>query len=185
MKIWFIAVLTVLLSPFAQAADLNAVEVEDLQFMVEEEKLAHDVYLTFQRQYRDRVFPNIRRSEQRHIDAVAGLLDKYGVANPSKPGVGQFDNPSLQYLFDSLIERGMQSRIEAIKVGAWIEEKDLRDLTDAIERSEQWDIDRVYTNLRAGSTNHLKAFVGRLQALGVTYEPTVLSAEEYASIINN
>ena len=105
--------------------------------------------------------------------------------NPSKPGVGKFDNQTLQSLYDSLIARGMKDRIEAIKVGALIEETDLRDLTAAIERSDEWAIDRVYANLRAGSTNHLKAFVNRLQRLGVTYEPTVLSQEEYLRIVGD
>jgi hypothetical protein len=185
MKKWLVALLMLGFLQGAHSSTLDAAEIEDLRFMVEEEKLAHDVYLTFQRKYRDRVFPSIRRSEQQHIDAVVGLLDRYGVENPSKPGVGKFDNQTLQSLYDSLIARGMKDRIEAIKVGALIEETDLRDLTAAIERSDEWAIDRVYANLRAGSTNHLQAFVNRLQRLGVTYEPTVLSQEEYLRIVGD
>lgn len=183
MKKWLVALLTLCVTQTAHSSGLDEAEIEDLRFMVEEEKLAHDVYLTFQRKYRDRVFPSIRRSEQRHIAAVVGLLDRYGVQDPSKPGVGKFDNEALQALYDSLIARGMKDRVEAIKVGAWIEEKDLRDLTEAIERSDEWAIDRVYANLRSGSTNHLKAFVGRLEKLGVTYEPTVLSLQDYQAIV--
>jgi hypothetical protein len=158
-------------------------EVTDVLFMIEEEKLAHDVYLTFQRKYRERVFVNIRDSERRHQDAMAGLVDRYGLVDPRLAGVGKFRDQSLQALYDTLIARGMQNRIEAIKVGALIEETDMRDIMLAIERTDEWPIRRVYSNLLAGSKNHLRAFVGRLERLGVTYEPEILSQAEYDAII--
>lgn len=171
----------VLITP-VYADTLSEKEVADVLFMIEEEKLAHDVYLTFQRKFRERVFVNIRASERRHQDAMAGLVDRYGLVDPRLPGVGKFRDQRLQALYDKLIVRGMRNRIEAIKVGALIEETDMRDIMRAIERTDEWAIRRVYSNLLAGSKNHLRAFVGRLEKLGVTYKPEILSQAEYDAI---
>jgi hypothetical protein len=46
-------------------------EAASLQFMREEEKLAHDVYVTLYEQWGLRVFNNISRSEQQHTEANA------------------------------------------------------------------------------------------------------------------
>jgi len=184
----FLAVLIsscLLLTSAVFAAQLSEQESDDLLYMTEEEKLAHDVYLAFQRKYRDRVFPNIRRSEQRHMDAMAGLLQRYGLDNPSQSEPGEFTNPELQELYDDLIKRGSSSRIEAIKVGALIEEKDMIDIVEAIAGTDESASKRVYSNLLEGSKNHLRAFVSRLDRLGVEYSPVMLEPAEYAAIVGN
>ncbi len=182
----FAIIMLSILSLFISAAYANSLEeneIDDLLFMTEEEKLAHDVYLVFQRKYRDRVFPNIRRSEQQHMDAMAGLLDRYGLENPSLPGVGEFENQSLQGLYDELIARGMKSRIDAIKVGALIEEKDMIDIVAAMEGTDEPAIKRVYSKLLDGSKSHLKAFVYRLERLGVDYQPVLMDKVDYVAIV--
>jgi hypothetical protein len=167
------------------ASTLNDEEIKDLLYITEEEKLAHDVYLAFQRKYRERVFPNIRRSEQNHMNAMAGLLQRYGLENPSRPAAGQFEDQSLQELYDELIASGSESRGDAIRVGARIEEKDMIDIVNAMERTDEAASKRVYSNLLAGSENHLRAFVSRLQRLGVKYEPVLLTQDAYEAIVGN
>ena len=63
----------------AGADELTADEILGLQFMLEEEKLARDVYLTLGEAWGLNVFQNISRAEQTHMDAVASLLQRYGV----------------------------------------------------------------------------------------------------------
>mgnify|MGYP000405689726 CR=1 FL=1 len=87
----------------AWAGTLDDDEAAGIRFMAEEEKLAHDVYLVFQRKYSERVFPNIRRSEQNHMAAMDGLLERYALQDPKLPGVGRFTDASLQALYDRLI----------------------------------------------------------------------------------
>lgn len=148
------------------AGQLSDQEETDLLYITEEEKLAHDVYLFFQRKYRDRVFPNIRRSEQMHMDAMAGLLEGYGLENPSQEKPGSFTKENgLQDLYNDLIKKGSNSRVDAIEVGIMIEEKDINDLVEAIAATDEAASKRVYSNLLAGSRNHLEAFTNRLQAL--------------------
>ena len=49
-------------------------------FMREEEKLAHDVYVTLYAQWGLPIFQNISQSEQTHTDAVKTLIDRYGLS---------------------------------------------------------------------------------------------------------
>ncbi len=167
----------------APAPALTEAEAADLLFMREEEKLARDVYISMYREYGLRVFRNIPRAEQRHMDAILGLLETYGLEDPIL-GFGEFANPELQELYDTLVAKGLESRLDALMVGALIEEVDMEDLVDAIERTDKADIQTVYGNLLAGSENHLRAFVRNIEALtGETYQAQWITQEEVDEIL--
>jgi hypothetical protein len=169
-----------------QSLALDATEAEGLQFMREEEKLARDVYLKLGDIWGLTTFSNIARSEQRHTDSVATLLSRYGVADPASDKAGVFTNQTLQKLYGDLVAKGSASVEEALKVGAAIEEIDIRDLEDRLAKTDNADIQRVYGNLERGSDNHLRAFVSTLKSQnGEVYVPQYLSAEIYAGIVSN
>jgi hypothetical protein len=165
---------------------LTAEQKAALQFMREEEKLARDVYITFHNQYGLIVFRNISRSEQAHMNAIKRLLNIYNVEDPvGDNGVGVFTNQDLQTLYNALIEQGSNSVIDALSVGAAIEEIDILDLFERIELTRDFPIiTRVFSHLEKGSENHLRAFVRNLSWRGVTYEPQYLDEETYNDIIN-
>jgi hypothetical protein len=161
-------------------------EIADLLYMREEEKLAHDVYIALYDVWGMNVFQNIAAGEQMHTDSVLGLLNNYGLTDPvgSNPA-GVFVNADLQALYDQLVASGSQSLADALRVGAAIEEIDILDLDEAIAETGQADIAQVYQSLRAGSENHLRAFVSTLERqTGATYQPQYLSPELYAAIIS-
>ncbi len=142
---------------------LTDAETAGLLAMREEEKLARDVYLTLGEKWNQLIFDNIAASEQRHMDAVKNLLDKYGLADPAAGnGIGEFTDPVFTELFDQLVAQGNQSVEEAYKVGVAIEELDIDDLKILIAETTKSDIKRVYTNLLNGSYNHLAAFSSML-----------------------
>jgi len=168
------------------SAELTAQEKADLQFMVEEEKLARDVYLYLYEKWGLPVFKKIAKSEQKHMDTVSILLDKYGVENPAvNEPVGVFQNEELQELYYKLTEQGSQSVEAALMVGALIEEKDIADLQERIANTDKEDIKQVYSNLMAGSENHLRVFVGQLESMGVTYTGQVLPQEQVDEILSS
>lgn len=168
------------------AAPLTEEEKNGLLYMVEEEKLAHDVYVKLYDKWGLQIFNNIAQSETTHIDTVRMLLQKYNLTDPTiNEGVGEFQNPHLQELYNQLIEMGMQSEVDALKVGALIEELDIVDLQERIAQTNKVDIITVYENLMMGSRNHLRSFVSTLKNMGVTYEPQILSKEEYEEIISS
>jgi len=144
--------------PPADSGDLSAAEVEALQYMREEEKLAHDVYVTLFAQWGLPVFQNISQSEQAHTDAVKALLERYGLSDPASGAVGVFTNPDLQALYTDLVARGSQSLAEALIIGVEIEEIDILDLQERLAQTDNADIQQVFNNLLQGSYNHLSAF---------------------------
>ena len=166
-------------------ATVTPEEATALQFMREEEKLAHDVYVNLYATWDLRLFNNIAASEQKHSDAVAVLLDRYDITDPvTGNDVGEFTDADLQALYDQLVAQGNQSVAEALKVGAAIEELDILDLEERLAETDNAAIERVYNNLLAGSENHLRAFVSNLETqTGETYAPQYLSQAAYDAII--
>jgi hypothetical protein len=166
-------------------APLNDTEKEGLLYMVEEEKLAGDVYQTLGNQWNLQVFENIGEAEMTHEAAVSVLIKRYGLQDPTIDEVGKFSNSTLQVAYDDLIDKGMTSPKGALEVGAEIEEIDILDLQERIAQTDKLDLKLVYDNLMRGSRNHLRAFVRNLNRQGFEYEPLYLSKEEYYSIMNS
>jgi hypothetical protein len=163
------------------SASLTTVEAADLTFMREEEKLARDTYLVLGDTWKLTVFSNIASSEQRHMDAILGLLQKYRLPDPAASTlIGEFSNPELQALYDALIAKGMQSDIDALKVGGIIEETDMEDIQAAIDRSRHADVVAVFENLMCGSRNHLRGFAANLEAF--TGQPYAAQVLEQAAV---
>ncbi len=164
---------------------LGEAEINGLYFMREEEKLARDVYLTLYDQWSLLPFKNISKSEQVHMDAILYLLNRYELKDPAEGNdIGIFTNEDLQELYYELIENGLKSKVEALKVGALIEEVDIEDLQYLLENDiKSEDIQFVMNNLKRGSTHHLKAYVNVLKRYNVDYTPEILDVEDYNSIV--
>lgn len=165
---------------------LSKEEVAGLAYMREEEKLARDVYMALYDMYGLRPFANIGASEQTHTDAVKRLLEVYDIEDPvtdtAVPGL--FTNSELQALYTTLMAKGAESDIDALRVGAMIEEVDILDLQERALQTQKEDINTVYANLERGSENHLRAFVRQLTQRGEAYTPVYLSQEAYNAIIS-
>jgi hypothetical protein len=164
--------------------EVSQAEEADLSFMRQEEKLARDVYAVLYQKWQMPAFNNISASEQQHMDAIKLILDKYYLDDPvTSDEAGDFQNQALTALYGQLVERGMTSLVEAIKVGIQIEELDIADLEKAITRTDNQDIQMVYQNLLAGSRNHLRAFNTLLSAYDQAYTAQVLSQQRYDQIV--
>ncbi len=138
---------------------LSQSEIQGLVLMREEEKLARDVYAKLGEIWGTKIFFNISASEQTHTNAVAGLLEQYGIPDPVIQDIpGVFASQDMQALYDSFVARGSTSLQDALIVGADIEILDIKDLEKLISETDEADIIRVYENLKRGSENHLRAF---------------------------
>ena len=76
------------------SGELTREEVDGLLFMIEEEKLAGDVYSALDEMWDMRVFENIGRAELTHQAAVKRLLDRYSLPDP-RMGEDEFANETL------------------------------------------------------------------------------------------
>ncbi|HRK39295.1 MAG TPA: DUF2202 domain-containing protein [Burkholderiaceae bacterium] len=165
---------------------LSAAEQSSLVYMREEEKLAGDVYARLGATWGLKIFTNISTSESTHTEAVLQLLLRYNVTDPAANlGVGLYTNATLQGLYTQLVAAGSVSLIEALKVGAAIEELDMLDINTHLKTVDNQDIKVVYDNLLKGSRNHLRSFYKTLLQQGGTYNAQYLAQAEFDAIVNS
>ena len=157
-----VLVSTVMFTPIASAATpttLTTSQKAELKFLMEEEKLARDVYTYLSTTVTTRKFSNIARSEQTHMNYMATLLTKYKLWNPTtnrKPGV--FFNKDIQALYTSLTAEGAVGLLQAYAVGVKVEELDIGTIEDLLLGAMPVDVKAVLELLVAASYNHLEAF---------------------------
>ena len=164
--IW-IALVGWMLSPLALAA--TAQEITDLKYMRSEEKLARDLYAALYTKWKDPLFDNISQSEQRHMDAVLGLLTAYGVSDPDAGlQAAVLPDAGLQSLYNQLLAQGTTSVQAAAQAGIIVEETGIADLEQRLARTTDPAIIRVYNNLVRGSRSHIQSFTNHLLTLGGT-----------------
>lgn len=129
-----------------------------LQYLVEEEKLAHDAYVTLLEKYGSNVFRNISSSEVRHQEIVAGLMEDRDIADPRTSQTGVFVDKELQALYDQLMQQGAANVTEAFRVGVAIEERDIDDIAEQLKTATDPAVVQQLEYLRSASENHLRAF---------------------------
>ncbi|MEN8186038.1 MAG: DUF2202 domain-containing protein [Bacteroidota bacterium] len=163
---------------------LSNQEIEDLQFLKEEEKLARDVYLFSYDLYGQNIFKNIANSEQMHMNSVSLIIGKYNIEDMSFEERGKFSNEVLQQLYNELINLSEKSLEDALIVGATIEDLDINDLNNFILNTNRVDIAEMYQKLNCGSRNHIRSYTINLTNLGVIYSPQYISVDEYNAIVS-
>jgi hypothetical protein len=129
-----------------------------LLYLIEEEKLAHDVYTVMYSLYGSSVFGNIIKSEESHQSQVLTLLKVRDITDPRSSELGKFSDASLQKFYNELIAQGKQSKENEFKAGIAIEEKDIADITVQLATATDADIVSTLEALRSGSESHLRAF---------------------------
>lgn len=139
---------------------LNEDEIASLVYMIQEEKLAGDLYEAFYAQTGLTVFDRIATSEDRHFDALIKLAERDGVDVGDLLALppGEFLDPELQAMYDELLASGSASAEAALIVGQKVESEDIADLADVMATTESVVLVGIYEHLLAGSERHLEAF---------------------------
>ena len=151
--------------------------------MWEEEKLAHDIYTVLWKKWGGRPFTNIARAETQHMTLVEALMSRKGIKIPPLGKPGKFKNKELQALYIDIERRGQASFVEALKVGATVEDRDIYDLDMILKVTKDEDATSVYQALRSGSTNHMRAFIRNLTRRNETYKPQYISQDTFDVIL--
>lgn len=153
-----------------------------LLFMLEEERLARDVYVYLNSLWETPQFTNIQNSEKQHMSKVEELLKAAGVSYTILPA-GQFSSTELQELYNKFKEDGKTSKLAALNIGATIEDLDIVDLQEYMDATDNSDLKNTFSSLQCASRNHLRAFVSAIEAEGGTYTPQFLTQDDYDIII--
>lgn len=143
-----------------EQASNNVSTASELAFLLEEEKLAHDVYQSMYDKWGSRIFTNIQGSETMHQKMVLALIESRNLPDSRTDDFGKFNDLALQKFYDELIAQGNQSVTDAYKVGVAVEERDIADLKQTLTTLDPKDTDvkDVIENLIHASENHLRAF---------------------------
>ena len=150
---------------YQTTTQLTAEEKATVQRLLEEEKLAGDLYSAFYTKWGNEVFNRIAASEARHETAAERLATTYGVSDTRTTTAGTFTNTELQALYDSLLAKGMQSEAAALDVAKQFETDDIAGLKAAQEVATATRLDRVLGNLKRASEYHLNEFTAARNAL--------------------
>ena len=156
---------------------------DSITYMYSEEGLAYDVYMNIYKIQAVRQLQKIaENAEIRHIDAVNELAIKYDLNMTQYPdtdvpysvegiGDGTYPVDTVQYLYDLLYNKGIQSEKDALEVGCMVEVVDIDDLDKFIgfaQTSNAGDVLTVFNYLREGSYSHYWAFDEGLRNMGIT-----------------
>lgn len=174
------------LSVYGQTNNLTKTEKKELRYLMQEEKLARDVYLTLNEKWDRPVFQNITGAEVHHLDMVKQMAIDNNISLPKSiinDIRGEFDDEKLQTLYNELIAQGNLSLIDALKAGAKIEELDISDLKLSSAKTKNESLINLYSKLIGASERHLRAFTNNLKQQGVAYEPIILETEYFAEIV--
>lgn len=145
---------------------------------IEEERLARDLYLAAADLWKLRVFSNIAAAESRHETALLQVAASAGIPVPARQ-TGVYASPDVQRLWADLLPLLTQSETGALRAAALVEESDIADLRRMRALATDEGTRAVLSNLERASRFHLQAFVRNLQARGVTYQPQVLTPDEF------
>jgi hypothetical protein len=148
-----------------EMGSVTPVQIEDLVFMANEEKMAHDVYVAFAELYDVPTFERVAESESIHQLAVDTVLERYGIENSTTDlPVGEFSNDDIAALYDQLIEQGSASLDEALAASVLIEQTDVADLAERMAGIEESapDVFAMYAHLQTASEHHRAAFERQL-----------------------
>jgi hypothetical protein len=170
------------------AQEINQDEIRDLRYTREEQKMSLDLYQEFYMLYEHHVFDQIATSEERNMEKVRKLLDVYGLVDPIT-GIrelrGEFHNATIQQHYDHFYALGIQSRTDALKVSAQVEELDISILQLHLNRTDNPLLRSTYEQLLRESEDHLLTFVRHLEMEGQDYHAKILSEEELQKLLSS
>ncbi len=133
---------------------------------VEEEKLAHDLYLALADQYAGTVtagrFERIARVGDRSTARRCRRCWRptAWTTRARARRAGEFTDPELQAMYDTLLAQGSTSVEEALAVGRAVESDDIDLLERTAAQVQADDVRAVLTTQLAASRHHLAAFGG-------------------------
>ena len=147
-----------------EKGQITAHQAKELAYMWQEEKVARDVYTQLGTLYpKLRIFKNIAKSEQKHMDAVKRLLVRYELEIPVvDEALGVFALAELTELYNVLMARGEANLKSALEVGLDIEILDIKDLEEKVVGMPE-DVTKVFENLTRASYKHKDAFTRQLR----------------------
>ena len=138
--------------------------IAELRHMIEEEKMAGDIYDVLYQQTGLKIFDRIATSEDRHLETLIAQAEQGGidVDDLTLLPAGEYADGDMQALYATLLASASESTEAALLVGQQIEQVDIADLNEALADVAGTLLETAYNHLLIGSQHHLSAFEGWL-----------------------
>lgn len=164
---------------------LTADEIEFLYALREDEKISRDLNVAFSALYPTAVqFVKISTAEATHIATLEKLFDYYEIEYPALSPNGVFTDEYRQNRYNELLAKG-NTLENAYKAIAYLEEENIISYNTVLGNISNPNIEIIVSNLLRSSSNHLRAIISQIIALGETYTPTLLDDATYQEIISS
>lgn len=167
---------------FTQVDELTITDIDNLNYLYEEERLAHYIYTELSKKWELSIFENIAKSEKLHFQHLLVIYENYGLRVP-KIANGLYNYPELNLLYDRFFEGGMMTLENSLTLAANLEEYNIADLERYLRHTQNVDLILVYNSILEGSKNHLRAIHRNLLKHGYNYEPVFLGKSQFQQIL--
>jgi hypothetical protein len=117
------------------------------------------------------------------MDSVLQILTQYELEDPAAESPGVFNSDLPQGLYQQLTETIDASEADALVVGATVEDLDIFDIQEFMNRTDKEDVAALYENLVCGSRNHLRSFYAQIRGSGGSYSPAYITQDEFDAIV--
>jgi hypothetical protein len=167
---------------------LDSYTLWQIMWMHEQEKLAKDLYLSFDGNWDQPTFASIAAKKRHHMDEMMAMIDYYD-ADPlfEQDEIGVFGDSRHSDVFIAQLARGQTSLINAYLAAAYVEEWNIQEYRNDIEAIDLGQcapceplapLRATYVKLLAGDIEHLRTLLSHLTGLGYTYTAQLLSQAE-------
>ena len=157
-------------------------------YLIEQEKLAHDLYRVLDTMWVTDVFNRVSNEELQHMAKLSAVACEFMIDVPvhfNEYPEGQFVDGRLRRLYTDLLLSANFSLEEAYLACANLEERKILDLKAALKQPN-FDIETLtYKALLIGAEDNLKLFIRALLDVNTGYTPLWLSISEYESLTKN
>ena len=173
------------LSLVAQTDDLISQEDADLFYVLEEKKLATELYTAFEEAWDNKFSRNLIMEEQQ-LASIEQEVQEKTLEVPVSVAMeieGQFSNADVQKLQRKLLPNINANETEALKALAMLEETEIKIMDQAILNTENIDLIILYDRIRVSARTQLVSVCKALAEEGVQYQPKALTAKEFKALI--
>lgn len=157
-------------------------------YLLEQEKLAHDVYRSLDTMWVTDIFNRVANEEYQHVGKLSAVAAEFMINVPNhfnEYPMGQFIDTKLRRLYGELMAAANFSLEDAYRACAALEERKMYDLKVALKEPNFELENLTYKALLLGSEDNFKVFVRALNELNAAYTPVLLSPAEYETLTKN
>lgn len=186
MKKFVVLFMIVLGGSLYSTIPLTESEAEGIKLIIEENKLARDLYIEFYEMWEYDTFNKVSISDALYMDKTKVALERFKINDPvENDDKGVYESLYITKLYRDLLKKGKSDPFEAMRIGTTLEEMHIKDLNDLLENTSNDDLIELYTELKLGAISHIRAFYNLLKKNGLSYEAQFLSNEELRAILLN